>query len=69
MRRTLVKSLGLVHSAFRHYEAKRPLLNANLMLKDVRYDVDMFNYGHSPYTFSRALSADAAKVNYEGLEI
>ncbi|XP_071729634.1 uncharacterized protein [Rutidosis leptorrhynchoides] len=65
MRRALVKSSGLVHSVFRHYEAKRPLLNPRMMLKEVRYNVYMCNYGHPSYMFSRALSADAAKVNYE----
>nr|GEW86959.1 AFG1-like ATPase [Tanacetum cinerariifolium] len=64
MRRALVKSSGLIHSAFRHCEAKRPLLNATSMLCEVKY-IDTYNYGHSSYIFSRAISADAAKINYE----
>ena len=66
MRRALVKSFGLIHSAFRHCEAKRPLLNATLMLCEVKNNIDTCKYGHSSYIFSRAISADAAKVNYEG---
>lgn len=66
MRRALVKSSGLIHSAFRHCEAKRPLLNATSMLYEVKNNIDTRNYGHSSYIFSRAISADAAKVNYEG---
>ncbi|GJT45801.1 AFG1-like ATPase [Tanacetum coccineum] len=65
MRRALVKSSGLIHSAFRHCEAKRPLLNATSMLCEVKSNIDTCNYGHSSYIFSRAISADAAKVNYE----
>ncbi|PWA94085.1 AFG1-like ATPase family protein [Artemisia annua] len=65
MRRALVKSSGLIHSAFRHCEAKRPLLNATSMLYEVKNNIDACNYGHSSYIFSRAISADAAKVNYE----
>lgn len=65
MRRALVKSSGLIHSVFRHCEAKRPLLTLNSMLYEVKYKNNMCNYGHSSYMFSRAMSADAAKVNYE----
>ncbi|KAF5813086.1 putative hexokinase [Helianthus annuus] len=65
MRRALVKSLGPIHSAFRHYEAKRPLLNASAVLYDVRYKTDVCNYVHSSYMFSRAMSTGAANVNYE----
>ncbi|PWA72952.1 AFG1-like ATPase family protein [Artemisia annua] len=65
MRRALVKSSGLIHSAFRHCEARRPLLNATLMLCEVKNNIDTCKYGHSSYIFSRTISADAAKVNYE----
>ncbi|XP_076910815.1 uncharacterized protein LOC143568575 [Bidens hawaiensis] len=59
MRRALVKSLVNVHSAFHHFESRRPLLTSNAVLYGV------CNYGNSSYMFSRALSAAAAKVNYE----
>ncbi|KAI7746976.1 hypothetical protein M8C21_018818 [Ambrosia artemisiifolia] len=65
MRRALVKSMGPIHSAFRHYEAKRPLMYASTVLHDVKYKTDVCNCAHSSYMFSRALSAGAANVNYE----
>ncbi|KAI7746972.1 hypothetical protein M8C21_018814, partial [Ambrosia artemisiifolia] len=65
MRRALVKSLGPIHSAFRHYEAKRPFMYASRVLHDVKYKTDVCNCAHSSYMFSRALSAGAANVNYE----
>ncbi|KAI3754535.1 hypothetical protein L1987_54320 [Smallanthus sonchifolius] len=65
MRRALFKSLGPIHSAFRHCEAKRTLLNSNAVLYDVKYKNDVCKYGHSSYMFSRAISAGAAKVDYK----
>lgn len=69
MRRALVRSLGQVNSSFRHCEAKRRLLNANMVLYDVRYCIGPCSYGQLSYMFSTAISAGAAKENYEGCEI
>nr|XP_043628406.1 AFG1-like ATPase [Erigeron canadensis]XP_043628407.1 AFG1-like ATPase [Erigeron canadensis] len=65
MRRALVKSFGLIHSAFQNRGANRLIFNINPMLFDVTYDVDVCKYAHPSHMFSRAISADAAKVNYE----
>ncbi|KAL4564210.1 hypothetical protein LXL04_028266 [Taraxacum kok-saghyz] len=65
MRRALVKSSRLIYSGFHNSGAKITLLDAKPILFGVKYDVDKYNCGHSSYIFSRAMSADAAKVTYE----
>lgn len=66
MMRALIKSSRLIYSQFRYHEVKRVLSNANPRLFDLKYDTHTYNCGHSSHIFSRAMSADAAKVNYEG---
>ncbi|CAI9293578.1 unnamed protein product [Lactuca saligna] len=68
MMRALIKSSRLIYSQFRYHEAKRVLSNANPRLFDVIYDTHIYNSGNSSHIFSRAMSADAVKVNYEELK-